>query len=130
MKELALQTQNPDIVQPQQLPGDVVPLSSFTVGGTPFPIPDSIRHIFIGAGPFGTNILVFGVYIMMTVAILLALGFLIWGGISWITSEGDKTKLQSARNTVTLAIIGLILTLLAFTIVNVIGFFFGLSLFG
>ncbi|MBI2430778.1 MAG: hypothetical protein HYV39_02080 [Candidatus Levybacteria bacterium] len=102
------------------------------IDGKPFPTIQSLQPIFDldKEDKFGTNILVFGVYVMMVVAILLALGFLIWGGISWITSEGDKTKLQSARNTVVMAVIGLIITLLAFTIVNVIGFFFGLKLFG
>lgn len=100
------------------------------INATPFPIPTSVQHLFDIAGPFGTNILVFGVGALMVAAILIALFMLIWGGINWITSGGDKTKLQSARNTVIFAIIGLILTLLAFTIINVLGFFFGLSLFG
>ena len=102
------------------------------IDGKPFPTIESLQPIFNldQEGKFGTNILVFGVYVMMVVAILLALGFLVWGGISWITSEGDKTKLQAARNTVTLAVIGLIITLLAFSIVTLVGYFFDLELFG
>lgn len=119
MKLFAVQTQPPQS-QPQSL----------RIDGVPFPVPTSIQHLFDIAGPFGTNILVFGVYVMMVVAILIAIFVLVWGGVNWVTSGGDKTKLQSARNTILYAIIGLVLTLLAFTIINVLGFFFDLSLFG
>lgn len=45
--------------------------------------------------------------IMITAAVLVLL-YLIWGGIEWITSSGDKGKTEAARNKMTNAVIGLI----------------------
>ena len=63
-------------------------------------------------------------------ATLLALAFLIYGGIRWITSGGDKAGVEAARKTITYAIVGLVITFLAFFIVNMIGAFFGVKLLG
>lgn len=45
--------------------------------------------------------------IMMIAAILVFL-YLIWGAIEWITSGGEKGKLEEARNKITNAILGII----------------------
>jgi uncharacterized membrane protein len=45
---------------------------------------------------------------IMVIGALLVLLYLIWGGIEWITSGGDKGKTEAARNKITQAIIGLI----------------------
>ena len=68
------------------------------------------------------------VTILLIAAALIALFFLIFGGIRWITSGGDKSKVESARNTIIAAIIGLIIALLAFFIITIVLGFFGLSL--
>lgn len=65
---------------------------------------------------------------ILIVAVLIAMFFLIWGGIKWITSGGDKGKVDSARQTITAAIVGLIIAFLAFFILQVALGFFGLSL--
>jgi hypothetical protein len=65
---------------------------------------------------------------LLIVAVLIALFFLILGGIRWITSGGDKGKVESARNTIIAAIIGLVIAFLAFFILQVALGFFGLSL--
>lgn len=46
--------------------------------------------------------------VIMTLAALILLVYLIWGAIEWITSEGDKGKLEKARNKITQAVIGMI----------------------
>lgn len=61
---------------------------------------------------------------LLIVAIILALIFLVFGGIKWITSGGDKAKLDSARSHITASIVGLIIALLALAIVNLISFVF------
>lgn len=61
-------------------------------------------------------------------AIILALFFLVWGGINWIASEGDKQRLAQARQKIVFAIIGLIIAFLAYFIINLIGTFFGVRL--
>ena len=60
------------------------------------------------------------VTILLIIAVILALFFLIWGGIRWITSGGDKGKVDAARQTITAAIVGLILAFLAYAILNII----------
>lgn len=59
---------------------------------------------------------------------ILALAFLVWGGISWITSGGDKAKLQSARSKITGATVGLTLLFLSFFILSIISYFFNIEL--
>ena len=81
-----------------------------------------------GANNLG-QILGFVISIAFIIAILVALLFLVWGGIKWITSGGDKTGVEAARNQIIAAIIGLIVVFLAFFILNLILGLFGLSLF-
>lgn len=68
------------------------------------------------------------VTIAFIIAIVIALGFLVYGGIKWITSGGDKTAVEGARNTIVAAIVGLVIVFLAYFILNLILGFFGLSL--
>jgi uncharacterized protein YacL len=65
---------------------------------------------------------------ILIIAVLIALFFLIFGGIRWITSGGDKGKVESARGTIIAAIIGLVIAFLAFFILSLALSFFGLSL--
>lgn len=52
------------------------------------------------------------------IAVLLALGFLVFGGIKWITSGGDKGGVEAARGMIIAAIIGLVIVVLAYFIIN------------
>lgn len=63
-------------------------------------------------------------------ASILALFFLIWGGIQWIVSGGDKTAVEAARKRVTYSLLGLIVVFFSYFIVNLIGNFFGVKLLG
>jgi len=72
----------------------------------------------------GSSIVGSVVTIMLVLAVLLCLFFLIIGGIRWITSGGDKAKLESARGTITAALIGLIVSFLAYFFLNVVVFLF------
>lgn len=63
-------------------------------------------------------------YIQATINVILgcvgiiAVVTLIIGGISFITSQGDPGKVAKARNTILYSIVGIIVALLAFAIVN------------
>ena len=64
-----------------------------------------------------------GVFRQITNTILYIVGIiavimLIWGGIRYVVSGGDSKKVTDAKNTVLYAIIGLIISFLAFAIVN------------
>lgn len=50
---------------------------------------------------------------------------LIWGGFQFITSGGDPKKAGAARNTLTYAILGLVLVALAYLFIVVISQFTG-----
>ncbi len=65
---------------------------------------------------------------ILILAVIVALFFLIWGGVRWITSGGDKAKVESARGTIIAAIIGLVIAFLAFFILSLALSFFGISL--
>jgi len=68
------------------------------------------------------------VTILLVIAVLISLFFLIWGGIRWITSGGDKGKVDEARKHIVAAIIGLVIALLAYFILTVVLGLFGLRL--
>ena len=64
-----------------------------------------------------------GVFSRLTNTILLVVGLisvimLVYGGLRYILSGGDSKKVTDAKNTILYAIIGLIISLLAFAIVN------------
>ena len=56
---------------------------------------------------------------VMAIGLLLVFMYLIWGGIDWITSGGDKGKTEGARNKITAAVIGLIVLAAAYAILQI-----------
>lgn len=48
----------------------------------------------------------------------VAVAMIILGGISYTTSQGDAAKTTKARNTILYGVVGLVIALLAFAIVN------------
>lgn len=67
------------------------------------------------------------IVILLIFAVLISLFFLIFGGIKWILSGGDKTGVETARNMIIAAIVGLVIAFLAFFILNVVLGLFGLG---
>jgi hypothetical protein len=57
---------------------------------------------------------------MINIGALMVLIYFAWGAIDWIAAGGDKGKIETARNKITNAIIGIIVLVSSFTI---IGFF-------
>ena len=78
----------------------------------------------------GNNVIGNIINIAFIVTVLIALAFLIYGGIKWITSGGDKTKVEGARNTIVAALIGLVLVFLTYFILQIIFSLFGLDFAG
>lgn len=60
-------------------------------------------------------------------AFLLTFLYLLTGGISWLTSGGDKSKLTEARDKITNALVGLVIVAAAYAIFALVGRFFGLD---
>lgn len=67
---------------------------------------------------------------LLIIAALLAFFFLILGGIQWITAGGDKAGMESARNKITHAIVGLIIVGAAWAVMILIQNFLGVSIIG
>lgn len=57
----------------------------------------------------------------------VAIAFIIVASYQLLTSAGDPKKVQGARGTLTYAIIGLVIILLAFFVINFIAFATGVS---
>ena len=60
------------------------------------------------------------IYDISLVAGLTATGFIIYGGLSYVMSEGDPNKAAKGKNIIQGAVIGLILTIFASVITNTI----------
>lgn len=95
-------------------------VSSYAQAPTPTPIslrvtdPSGIGLLSIA------NVFQFIVNFLFAIGFILALVFLIWGGIKWIFTRGDKTKVEEARNHIQAAIVGLIFVIAAFVIINIV----------
>lgn len=91
---------------------------------------------FIGQDPDKAAPVLFGklitnlVAVLLTIATIFALFQLLQGGLGWITSGGDKTALESARDRITNALLGLVIMFAVWAIFLVILRFLGISLIG
>jgi hypothetical protein len=97
-----------------QLPGGgtIVPPNSVPKGGLSF-----VQGVFSNA-----------LSLMIVAAVVLVIIFIVWSGIQWVTSNGDKGKIAAARARLTWAVIGLIIVLATFFILNFIGYLFKVNL--
>ncbi len=66
---------------------------------------------------------------VMVVAALLLLLYLLWGAIEWITAGGEQSKIQSARDRITQAIVGILVLASVVALFNMITWFLGLGEF-
>lgn len=73
----------------------------------------------MGVGDFGGLISVL-INAAFVIAVIIALAYLIYGGIRWIMSQGDKTKVENARNHVIAAVLGLVIVFMAYLIINIV----------
>lgn len=58
---------------------------------------------------------------LLRIAGLVAIGFIIYGGIKLVTAQGDPDGLKKARQTIFNALIGLVIALFATTLVAFVG---------
>jgi len=69
-----------------------------------------------------------GLRMAMIIAGILTFAYLIWGGIQWITSGGDKAAYEEARGRITAALLGLGIVAAAWAVMWIIGNFFGINI--
>lgn len=75
---------------------------------------DSMPAELVGANGVFTQISNTILYVVGVISVIM----LVWGGLRYILSGGDNKKVTDAKNTILYAIIGLIIAVLAFAIVN------------
>lgn len=64
----------------------------------------------------------FGVLdILLRLAGLIAVGFIIYGGIQYVTSEGSPDKTKHAQGTIINALVGMVIAIMAAGAINFIG---------
>lgn len=94
------------------------------------PLGPAVSGFPYGLGSLGNligNTVGFGIIIGAVFALL----WLLLGGITWITSSGDKAKLEEARDRITQSLIGLALVMATWAIWTLVtSRFFGLNLSG
>jgi len=69
------------------------------------------------------------IIVILVVAALVFFFILVWGGIRWIMSGGDKANTEAARGQITSALVGLVIVFSAWAIMAAIGYFFGVEIF-
>lgn len=97
---------------------------ALTISGTPIPLPSGVPTQNL------STILSWAIELLTIIGIIMALGFLIYAGVQWVTSEGDKQKLQTARDSVKYTVLGLIIIFVSFLFINIIAYFFHIPLLG
>lgn len=64
----------------------------------------------------------------LVLAAIVAVFLIAWSGFQYVTSSGDKEKVDAARKRITYAIIGLVFIFLSFIIINFISTFTGVDI--
>lgn len=86
----------------------------------------------INPGSLGSDYLTIiirnAVTIIFTIGAILLLFMLLWGGIDYLMSAGDKEKSSNARKKITSALIGFIVLTLTYLIIRVVGGIFGFDI--
>ena len=101
---------------------------ALTIGGKKINTPGGLPTLPSGSG--GINQLIGVAFdILFVLAVLLTLVYLIWGGIDYITSGGSKEKVNSAKDKIRNAIIGLCIVFLALFMVRMVSYIFNIKLY-
>lgn len=85
-------------------------------------IPPNPGNILPGRGTNDTleGVIVGFIQLFLEIVALIAVAYIMYGGFRYITSSGDPKTAEAAKKTITNAIIGLIIIILSFIIVNVV----------
>lgn len=83
-------------------------------GGTPSVICQSQGQKLFGPGSIWTNIVNTMIFIVGAVAVIM----IVIGGMKYTMSNGDASGLKSAKDTILYAIVGMVIAVLSYAIVN------------
>lgn len=108
-------------------PPDVTPELQTPKGWLKYNLIPGLKVPSSGIDYWTQNVIPFAIDVLLFLVFISSLIMLIFGGVMWITSRGEKEGLAKAKATVTYAIIGLVLGLASFIIVNTLGYFLGIK---
>jgi len=66
--------------------------------------------------------------LIFMVAVLASFIFLVWGGVQWIISGGDKAGVEAAQHRIQAALLGLFIVFVSWAIFTIVGQFLGFSI--
>ena len=64
--------------------------------------------------PIAVNI----IQVVLSIVGIMAVAVIIYGGFTYMTSLGDASKVQRAKNAILYGVVGMVVALLAFTVVH------------
>lgn len=85
------------------------------------------QQVLPGGSLNANQVITFVLWGLVAVGVIAALIWLILGAIRWITSGGDKGKVDAARGQIVAAIIGLVIIILSLVILNVVASILGVG---
>lgn len=94
--------------------------------------PDALKHL-VGKDPTGAGGI--GIFLSNLIALFYSIAgvvlilMLVWGAFDWLTSGGEKEKIQSAQKKIINTIIGIVLFAVAFAVIQILGHFTGFTFF-
>ena len=96
---------------------------------------DDIINIETGSETFGNlekltipSIISGSISLIMLVVALVFFFMLVWGGLRWVTSQGEEKAVAAARAQITNALIGLAIVFAAWAIMKLIDLVFGIKI--
>lgn len=69
------------------------------------------------------------IQLIVVIAGLIFFFCIVWGAFEWLTAGGDKSQTQAARSRITGCLVGLSIVALAWAIMLLVQYFFGVNLF-
>lgn len=100
------------------------PVYAQTVPTIQIPKPSNVNIINIGL------LISSLINLALIIAGIAAFAYLIWGGVQWITSGGDKGNVEAAQKRIQAAIVGLFVVFSAWAIMLLIQSFLGITIIG
>ena len=107
------------IVKPALAAANEIPI--IPEAGSPF---SNLTNLTVG------GIISGAITLVMVVVALVFFFMLILGGLKWVMSEGDQKNVETARNQITNALIGLAIVFAAWAIIRLIEVLFGITIIG
>lgn len=81
-----------------------------------------------GGLDFLSGVLKNGLTIFMILGVILCVISIVWSGVQWAGSSGDKSKITQARSRIIWSVVGLVIIFTVFFILSMLGYFFNVNI--